>query len=34
MAKSLLLGALLGGLTLFAWGAFSYMILPWHNMTL
>ena len=34
MAKSLLLGGLLGGLTLFAWGAFSYMALPWHNMTL
>ena len=34
MAKSLLLGGLLGGLTLFAWGAFSYMALPWHDMTL
>lgn len=34
MAKSLLLGGLLGGLTLFAWGAFSYMVLPWHSMTL
>jgi hypothetical protein len=32
--KSLALGGLLGGLVLFAWGAFSYMVLPWHAMTL
>ena len=32
--KSLALGGLLGGLVLFFWGAFSYMVLPWHAMTL
>ncbi|MBM4132571.1 MAG: hypothetical protein FJ245_02280 [Nitrospira sp.] len=34
MQKSLLLGGLLGGLVLFFWGAFSYMVLPWHTMAL
>jgi len=34
MTKSLVLGGLLGGLVLFFWGAFSYMVLPWHAMTL
>nr|MBI3614030.1 hypothetical protein [Nitrospirota bacterium] len=34
MRKSLILGGLLGGLVLFFWGAFSYMVLPWHSMAL
>ncbi len=33
MAKKLLLGSLLAGLVLFAWGAVSWMVLPWHNAT-
>ena len=28
MAKKLFLGAMLGGLTLFVWGAISHMVLP------
>lgn len=31
MIKPLVKGALLGGLTLFAWGALSWMLLPWHD---
>lgn len=31
MAKKLVLGAVLGGVILFAWGAISWMVLPWHN---
>ncbi len=34
MPKSLWKGALLGGLVLFAWGNVSWIVLPWHNMTL
>ncbi len=34
MTKSLALGGVLGGLVLFFWGAFSYLVLPWHAMTL
>lgn len=34
MQKSLVLGGLLGGLVLFVWGAISWMVLPWHTMTL
>lgn len=34
MARSLALGGFFGGLVLFFWGAFSYMVLPWHGMTL
>ena len=34
MMKSLALGGLLGGLVLFAWGMISWMVLPWHMMTL
>ena len=34
MTKSLALGGLLGGFVLFVWGAVSYMVLPWHSMTL
>lgn len=33
MQKPLLLGRLFGGLVLFAWGAVSWMVLPWHMMT-
>ena len=29
--KSVLLGAVLGGVILFAWSAISWMVLPWHN---
>ena len=32
--KSLILGGLLGGLALFVWGSISWMLLPWHLMTL
>lgn len=28
------LGALAGGVVYFVWGAFSWMVLPWHNATL
>jgi hypothetical protein len=31
MMKSLVLGALLGGLVAFAWSFVSWMVLPWHN---
>lgn len=34
MMKSLALSGVLGGLVLFVWGAVSYMVLPWHSMTL
>ena len=34
MAKRLVLGALLGGLVLFVWGAISWMVLPWHEAAL
>ena len=30
MLKSLILGAILGGLTAFVWSAISWSILPWH----
>ena len=30
-AKFLILGTLAAGLTIFAWGAFSHEVLPWHN---
>jgi hypothetical protein len=30
MLKSLILGAALGGITLFLWGAVSWMVMPWH----
>ncbi len=33
MAK-LLKAAVLGGLVVFAWGSFSWTVLPWHNKTL
>lgn len=32
--KKVLLAALLGGLVHFVWGAFSWMVLPWHSATL
>ena len=34
MLTSLLKGGLLGGITLFIWGAVSWTVLPWHDMTL
>lgn len=34
MVKKLLLGTILGGLIVFAWGAISWMVLPWHAATL
>jgi hypothetical protein len=34
MMKSLTLGALLGGLVVFAWSAVSWMVLTWHNPTM
>lgn len=34
MLKKLILGTVLGGLTVFAWGALSWMVLPWHEATL
>lgn len=34
MAKSILLGAVLGGIVLFVWSALSWMVLPWHEMTM
>ena len=34
MAKKLILGAVLGGLVIFAWGTVSWMLLPWHGKTL
>src|SRR5947208_4178371 len=34
MNKSLILGGVLGGLALFVWGSISWMVLPWHLMTL
>lgn len=34
MLKTSILGGLLGGLALFVWGAISWMVLPWHMMTM
>ena len=34
MLKKLILGAVLGGLVAFGWGALSWMLLPWHGKTL
>jgi hypothetical protein len=34
MRQSLALGGILGGLVLFVWGTVSWMVLPWHLMTL
>jgi hypothetical protein len=34
MLKTSILGGLLGGLALFVWSAFSWMVLPWHMMTM
>ena len=31
MSNSLLKGALVGGLIVFIWGMFSWMVLPWHQ---
>lgn len=32
--KRILLGGLSGGIVLFVWGFVSWMVLPWHNVTL
>lgn len=32
--KRIFLGTLAGGIVYFMWGAFSWMVLPWHNATL
>jgi hypothetical protein len=34
MIQSLIKGGLLGGITLFVWGAVSWVVLPWQNLTL
>lgn len=34
MIKKLVLGAVVGGIIVFAWGAVSWMALPWHEATL
>jgi hypothetical protein len=34
MAKKVILGGVLGGLVMFLWGAFSWMVLPWHDLTI
>ncbi|MEE9422179.1 MAG: hypothetical protein V3V50_03380 [Gammaproteobacteria bacterium] len=34
MIMKFLLGSILGGIVLFAWGAISWMVLPWHEQTL
>ena len=34
MSRSFLMGGFVGGVVLFVWGAVSWMVLPWHNMTL
>lgn len=33
MVTTLLLGAVVGGVVAFVWGAISWMILPWHHRT-
>jgi len=33
MSKSLLKGAVLGGVTVFVWGMVSWTVLPWHKTT-
>ncbi len=32
--RKIVLGTLLGGIITFCWGAFSWMVLPWHQATL
>lgn len=34
MVKSLVLGAVLGGIVAFVWSAVSWMLLPWHNSSM
>jgi hypothetical protein len=34
MIKKLLLGAVIGGIVAFGWGALSWMVLPWHMSTM
>lgn len=34
MAKKVILGGVLGGLVMFFWGAVSWMVLPWHELTI
>jgi hypothetical protein len=32
--KKILIGGLAGGLIVFVWGMLSWMVMPWHNMTM
>ncbi len=32
--KKILVAGVLGGITVYIWGAFSWMVLPWHNATI
>ncbi len=34
MGKKIILGGVLGGLVMFLWGAVSWIVLPWHDITL
>lgn len=34
MARKVILGGVLGGLVMFLWGAISWMVLPWHDLTI
>jgi hypothetical protein len=33
-ARSIVLGAVLGGVTVFVWSAVSWMLLPWHESSM
>ena len=34
MVKKVILGGVLGGLVMFLWGAISWMVMPWHDLTI
>jgi hypothetical protein len=34
MTKKVIVGGILGGLVMFLWSAFSWMVLPWHQLTM
>jgi hypothetical protein len=34
MTKKVIMGGMLGGLVMFLWGAVSWMVLPWHDLTM